>query len=228
MYIGYPPEEIRPEDAFAPRPLPSRPEDAEELRAIHSGTQVLYAEIPYGEYGCFLLWVTNEAGEAAGVVNRPEIWSQSLDSAMPDDRFTVYGQNFFGFDQRYFVDTTCVLKSMADGRCYTMRWGACQDLQQYMPGQNDHKSDYRLPADIPAGEYWYAMTNGTRGGLGLVGAPPADHCVQTAADRAMPPALERGMPPEYGPEHGGRGHRENPGRLRRRVHRRHPAFAGGR
>lgn len=167
VFVWSPPEKICPKDAFSNTPLPSRPEEAVEMQAIHSGNQVLYAEISYGvKYGCFLIWLVNGDGEAAGVVNRPEIWNQSLETAMPDDRFTLYGQNFFGFDQRYFVNTTCVLKSTADGCCYQMRWGACQDLQQYMPGQNDHKSDYRLPPEIPAGEYLYSMTNGTGGPWG--------------------------------------------------------------
>ncbi len=167
VYLHAPEERIQPEDAFETPPLPDRPEEAIAAEVLGGDDQVLYADIPYTiPHGCFLLWVVGEEGEACGVVNRPEVWNQSLKKARPDDRFTLYGRSFFGFDQAAFLKTTCVMKHLESGAIYRMRWGVCQDIQQNMPGQNDHKSDYRLPAELPAGEYLYSMTNGTGGAWG--------------------------------------------------------------
>lgn len=149
--------------AYAVPAFPQCPEGAIEMQVTASYDQVLYALMPYIEHGCMLVWLKNEAGEAAGVVNRPEVWNQSLFTAIPGDRLALYGQNYFGFDHRYFPDTRLVLMNRETGKVYDGLWGSSQDLMQNMPGQNDHKSEYILPQDIPAGEYLYAMTNGTGG-----------------------------------------------------------------
>ena len=167
VWLWYPPETIDPADAFDRKPFPIRPPEAVKLQTVPVDGQVLCAAIPYTvPYGCCLIWVVNEAGEACATLNRPEIWNQSLDVALPDDRFTLYGQNYFGADQRYFIKTTCVMRHAETGAVYRMRWGVSQDMQQSMPGQNDHRSDYRLPAELPAGRYQIAMTNGTGGPWG--------------------------------------------------------------
>ncbi len=167
VYFWFPDERIINEDAFTNTPFPPRPDTAIEAEVTEINDQVIYAYVPYTiEYGCFLAWIVNSDGEICTRVNRPEIWNDSLKKALPDDRFTLYGQNYFGFNQRYFVKTTCAMKNLETGKIYNMRWGACQDIQQNMPCQDDHKSDYRLPKDIPAGKYVYAMTNGTGGAWG--------------------------------------------------------------
>ncbi len=167
VFLFYPPEEINPLDAFTKAPFPPLPAEAVKLETISAGNQVLFAEIPYSvPYGCCLLWVRNGGGEVCSTLNRPEVWNQSLEIAFPDDRFTFYGQNYYGEDQRYFINTTCVMKNISSGQVYKMRWGVSQDMQQSMPGQNDHRSDYSIPADVPAGEYLVSMTNGTGGPWG--------------------------------------------------------------
>lgn len=164
VYVWLPTEAAEP--TFSVCPLPERPACAQEIPVVSSTDQVLYATMPYGRPGCMLVWVVNEAGEAAAVVNRPEIWNQSLRAAVAGDRLALFGRNFFGFDQDHFEDTRCVLKEKESGKLYEAAWGPCQDLQQYMPGQNDHKSECLLPSDLPAGEYLLTMTNGTGGAWG--------------------------------------------------------------
>lgn len=166
VYVWYPDESIEPEDAFTPKPYPPRPADAIEMEVTAVDDRVIVATVPYIAYGCYLIWVENGEGSVCHTLNRPEVWNQSLRYALPDERFSLYGQCYFGFDQRYFNDTTCVMKNRKTGEILRMHFGVTQDMQQNMPGQFDHRSDYRLPADLPAGDYLYAMTNGTGGAWG--------------------------------------------------------------
>lgn len=156
-------------------PLPPRPAEALELTVEKRTKQVLYVRMPLPldercnrlwEEGCKVIWAVNEYGEAAALVNRPEIWSQSLVRAVPGDRISLFGQNMFQFDQEFDPGICGLLQNTDTGRVYRMAWGSCQDLQQYMPRQNEHKSEYMLPLDLPAGEYRMTMSNSTGGDWG--------------------------------------------------------------
>ncbi|MBQ7604032.1 MAG: hypothetical protein IJU75_03680 [Clostridia bacterium] len=167
VYLYYPDETVDLSDAFSPVPFPKRPEGAIKLQTRHAGDQVVFAGVPYTvPFGCCLIWVSGRDGEDCAALNRPEIWSSSLDTAVPGDKISLFGQNYYGEDQRYFTNTVCAMKNLSDGRLYRMTWGVSQDMQQSMPGQNDHRSDHLLPGDVPPGEYEISLTNGTGGPWG--------------------------------------------------------------
>ncbi len=167
IYLFYPEEIVDTDDAFTRTPFPPRPVNALKLNSYHAGDQVIYAYIPFTvPFGCYLLWAVNREGEACETLNRPEIWSQSLETAVPGDKMSLFGQNYFGEDQRYFINTVCAMKNVSDGSVYRMKWGVSQDMQQSMPGQNDHRSDHIIPYDVPPGEYLISLSNGTGGPWG--------------------------------------------------------------
>jgi|GEM_PF-4909836 len=167
LYVGQPTgnmaEDIKKAVMFSVSPPPVRSAEATELKIIECRGQVIHALLPFEYSGCQLLWAVNEAGEACGVINRPEIWSCSLFTAWPGDRIALFGQCFNDCDQNYFDDTTVALRNKETGVIYKADWGTSQDPQQNMPFQNNFKTEFYLPDAIPAGDYLCSVNNGTGG-----------------------------------------------------------------
>ena len=142
------------------------PAGAVRLETVTSFAQVLYARSKELRPGCALLWVENEAGlSAPQVVNVPQIWSQSAIRMMAGERLTLYGCNFFSRQDKCFLQASGSARR-TDGLQVELTWALSQDYQQNMPHQNEYKSEYLLPDDMPAGEYEIRVHTGTGGVFG--------------------------------------------------------------
>ena len=142
------------------------PPDAVRLETVASFAQVLYARSKELRPGCALLWVENEAGlSAPRAVNVPTIWSQSAIRMMAGERLTLYGCNFFARQDKCFLQAVGSARR-TDGLQVELTWALSQDYQQNMPHQNEYKSEYLLPDDMPAGEYEIRVHTGTGGAFG--------------------------------------------------------------
>jgi hypothetical protein len=174
VFLWLPPKQSEGElqSGFMFEGIPAFPEeppaDAIELKIINEFDQVLYVQAGgYDQVGCGLIWLKNAVGYSkAAVANKPDVWNQSLISAMPGDRISFYGRNFFYSDLIPFRDKKCYIQHNDTNKIYPLLWGSSQDIQQFMPQQNDHKCEFILPSDLPSGKYLVMMHNGTGGRWG--------------------------------------------------------------
>jgi hypothetical protein len=147
----------------------SPPQSALRITPLLRHGRVMYAESGRLR-GTAVLWLENGSGlSKPRCVNRPELWNQSAERAMPGERFQIFGQNLHF---KYTGRPWCVLKNIETGREYEAVWGPVQT--QGMPYQKPFKMEVMMPKDIPHGEYELFVHNGTGGVYGWSDPVPVE------------------------------------------------------
>lgn len=139
------------------------PPDAEVYRVSEVfRNQVMYVSgIEKVVGGTAILWVRNRAGFSAPfLVNKPEIWSQSVRTIYPGGVVTVYGNGFWAPDHQHTV-----LKNAATGEFVPTAvlnpYESC-----YAHDSHRHSAHIRIPKEIADGEYEVYVHSGTAGCFG--------------------------------------------------------------
>ena len=155
------------------------PEDSIILRPDEVVDRVLYfgeqtsPDFKEGRYrkraadGVSVMWLKNEAGFSKPMIaNRPEIWNQSLREVCPGARVSFYGINF-GLPIK-FTDGTHFSKLGVAKNTKTGEMFSLEGLEEpsYQSDVQQHIAEYKIPDDIPAGEYNVYVHTGKCGRFG--------------------------------------------------------------
>lgn len=111
--------------------------------------------------GTAVLWVRNRAGFSAPfLINRPEIWSQSVRTVYPGGVVTVYGNGFWAPEHPH-----AILKNTTTGEVVQAvvlsPYDGCYAYDSYR-----HSMHVHIPQDIADGEYEVYVHSGSAGCFG--------------------------------------------------------------
>ena len=148
------------------------PEDAIVFRANDVFEHVIYFGEEAGEQpidgrykrvesGVSVMWLKNEAGFSEPfIANRPEIWNRSAKTISPGERITFYGRSFgeaIGFDDGTHFAKIGVVRSLKTGEF--IRIEGLEDTC-YASSLQQHITEYRIPKDLPEGDYEFYLYGG--------------------------------------------------------------------
>lgn len=135
------------------------PKGSKKLTVVSSTYQAAFADASTVS-GVSVIWVKNNGVYSKPwLANLPEIWSQSVTEAIAGERVQLYGQNLYDRNLSGKQIPTVYLKNTETNQIYKATWGLAND--QEMPNQNEHKFEFILPPDTPAGQYDLWVHNGT-------------------------------------------------------------------
>ncbi len=98
-----------------------------------------------------VIWIEHEAGYSAPyLVNGPQLWFASESAAVPGERLRLFGTNLFGGPNNP-SQSLIALRNPDSGEVF---WG--RQLRRYNqehPNVRQHEISFRLPAELPPGNY---------------------------------------------------------------------------
>ncbi|NBC11196.1 MAG: hypothetical protein GVY24_05590, partial [Planctomycetes bacterium] len=149
------------------------PAGAVSLTVAARFEQALFAEITPQRVrpGVAVVWLKNADGwSAPRLANRPDIHLTSHDEAMPGERIQLFGKRLSQrVDRR--SNPMLVLRERASGATHRATWGKVRG-QGPLLSEGDHRKEFVLPEDLPAGAYDLFFHNGSGGAHGWSEAIP--------------------------------------------------------
>jgi len=143
------------------------PKGAYEARVIETHDHVLLADLHWriGNPGATVVWLKNDDGwSEPWLANRPQIFLTSHPRAMPGERLQLFGRRLSQISNRK-INPSLVLKHNDTGALHEATWGKLRG-QGALLSEGDHRVEFILPEDLPAGEYtlWYHSGSGNQYG----------------------------------------------------------------